>query len=71
MTTKTQAEIEVEGIAEDLLKTNKVLTFAARDLGFPDHTAIHGAAKTILANWMAWAIFYDRINQGQAGDDAS
>lgn len=45
-------EIREAEIASEVLKSHD-LTFFARDLGFPDHTAIHGAVKPIMAKWIA------------------
>ena len=61
---RTKAEIEAEEIAASLLMVDGSamdnLTFLARDLGFPDHSAIHDAAKEIIAKWVAWVVLADR-----------
>jgi len=72
--TYEQIEAETARIAKNLLgRTGSSMenpTFVARDLGFPDHTKIHDAAREIIATYAARCIVYDRIH-GDRSDRVS
>jgi hypothetical protein len=56
-----QGEEQVAAIKDKLIRGNGSNitnpTFVVRDLGFPDHTAIHEAVRSIVAEYAAWCVY--------------
>lgn len=67
--TYEEQQVEVENLTKEILaRTGSCMenpAFAARDLGFPDHTLIHEAAKAIIARYAARVVIYDRQYGGR------
>lgn len=63
--TYEEIEAEAANIARSLVDRQgsslENPTFVARDLGFPDHTRIHDAAREIIALYAARVVVYDRM----------